>query len=129
MGRFLWPVAALLLTCAITLPCLALVLEERPERILNAFASLFNALLSAYLGLIPVARDRSTLFIAVFIVALGTSIAAAIVAVALAFSHSDGEVAASNLIRLLLGPFQNYIFVTILVSFNRSVGDENSSQG
>lgn len=129
MGSFLWPIAAILLTCAITLPCLALVFEERPKRILNAFASLFNAVLAAYLGLIPVVWERSTPFIAVFILALTTTFAAAIAAVVLAFFHGDGEVAASNLIRLLLGPAQNYISVTVLGAYNRNGGDSHCSLG
>lgn len=129
MGSFLWPIAALLLTCAITLPCLALVFEERTKRILNSFASLFNAVLAAYLGLIPVVRERSTPFVAVFILALATSFAAAISAVVLAFFDGDGEIAASNLIRLLLGPIQNYIFVTVLGAYNRNGCDGHSTLG
>lgn len=123
MGSFLWPISALLLTCAVTLPCLALVFEERTKRILNAFASLFNAFLASYLGLIPLVREGNTRVVAIFSLALATSLAAAVSAVILAFFGGRREVAASDLIQLLVGPVQNYTFTTVLGAYN-SAGDD-----
>lgn len=114
MGSFLWPIATPFLICAITLPCMALVCsEERPKRILNAFSSLVNAVLSAYLGIIPMVRERNMPFITILIVAMAT-FAATISVVILAFFDGYGEVSATNAIPMLLGATQNYIFVTVL---------------
>lgn len=113
MGSFLWPIAAPCLVCAITLPCMALVCsEERAKRILNAFSSLVNAVLSAYLGIIPMVRERNTPFVTILIVAMAT-FAGTLSAVILAFFDGYGEVAATNAIPMFLGAAQNYVSVTV----------------
>lgn len=115
LDRFLWPIAAPFLICAITLPCLALLSSEHQmKRILNAFGSLFNAVLTAYLGLVPLVRERNIPFVVVSILILATSFAAAVSVVVLAFFDGNSLVAASDLIRLLLGPAQNYVFASVL---------------
>lgn len=123
MGSLLWPIATPCLVCAITLPCMALVCsEEQPKRILNAFGSLVNAILSAYLGIIPMVRERNTPFVTILIVAMAT-FAATLSAVVLAFFDGYGEVAATNAIPTFLGAAQNYIFVT--VQGDHTLGDRD----
>lgn len=84
------------------------------KRILNAFGSLFNAVLTAYLGLVPLVRERNIPFLVVSIIILATSFAAAVSVVVLAFFDGENQAAASDLIRLLLGPAQNYVFASVI---------------
>lgn len=88
--------------------------EDRLKGILNAFSSLFNAILGADLGLVPLVRERNIPFVAVFILTLTTSFATAVSAVVLAFIDGHSEAAASKLIQLLLGPAQSYVFASVL---------------
>lgn len=123
MGSFLWPIAVPFLICAIALPCMALICsEERPKRILNAFSALCNGLLAAYLGIIPLVRERNIPFVTILIIVLAT-FAAAISAVILAFFDGHGAVAATKFIPLLLVAAQNYMFATVRGARNLREGN------
>ena len=86
--------------------------DERPKRILNAFGSLFNAVLAAYLGIVPLVRERKSPFVTILVIVLIT-LAGAVSAVILAFFDGYSEIAATKCIPLLLGAAQNYMFTAI----------------
>lgn len=113
MGSLLWPIAVPFLACALACPCMALIYpDERPKRILNAFGSLFNATLSAYLGIGPIVRERTAPLHTVLIIILVT-LAGTVSTVILAFFEGYREISATKFIPLLLGAAQNYMFLSV----------------
>lgn len=86
--------------------------DERPKRILNSFGALFNATLSAYLGIIPLVHQRTaplhTIVIIIFVTVAGT-----VSTVILAFFEGHREISAMKFIPSLLGAAQNYMFLSV----------------
>lgn len=86
--------------------------DERPKRILNSFGALFNATLSAYLGIIPLVHEKTvpllTIIIIIFVTVAGT-----VSTVILALFEGHREISATKFIPLLLGTAHNYIFLSV----------------
>ncbi|KAF2969298.1 hypothetical protein GQX73_g4280 [Xylaria multiplex] len=127
MGSYLWPLSAVFLLPGFTLPWLTLLATNpRLKRILEGFASLFNALLSVYLGVMPLFGESNIPLVAIFLLVLSVSLGIAVSAAALAFSEDPVKITASQLMQHLLGPALNYIFATISSAYKlneRKQGD------
>lgn len=122
----MWPTVTALLLCAVVPASLAVISsEDGLKRILDAFSSLFNAALTAYISLVSRGKtaSRTSSFHPLSVLALFISFAAAVSVVVLAFFDGPKEASASATIQILLGPVQNYIFAAALTVTEVPVGD------
>lgn len=104
--------------------------DERPKRILNSFGALFNATLSAYLGITPLVHERTVPLLTILIIIFAT-VAGTVSTVILAFFEGHREISTTKFIPLLLGAAQNYMFLSVrgvreLIHLDTTAGQANN---